>query len=79
MAVIILMRFYCIQMLELCDECFSPQKEQNKCNNKLENHYSHTGDHYKYLGVIIQSDIKWYGHILSITCLQSKQAKHMVY
>ena len=34
---------------------------------KINNHFLSPVEHHKYLGVIIQSDLKWHKHIQSIT------------
>ena len=34
---------------------------------KIHNHFLSPVEHYKYLGVTIQSDLKWHKHIQSIT------------
>ena len=45
----------------------NPRRNKIITPYRLHNHLLSPVEHYKYLGVIIQSDLKWHLHIQSIT------------
>ena len=44
-----------------------PRRNKITTSYKVHNHFLSPVEHYKYLGIIIQSDLKWHKHIQSIT------------
>ena len=55
----------CIKVLY--HDCLHPRRNKIITPYRLQNHLLSPVEHYKYLRIIIQSDLKWHLHIQSIT------------
>ena len=51
---------------------FHPRRNKITSSHKIHDHFLSSVEYYKYLGITIQSDLKWHNHIQLITSVQSQ-------